>query len=119
MMNTILHDLKMVGMAMLLLFASWLANTILGMYGSIKVDKNMFDKNKFTTGLLKFLAIGFGTGLASVVISALPIFLNEFGITISDAATDAFSVITIAGLYAMAITKYIKQCVDKITKILK
>lgn len=119
MTDAILHDLKMVGMAMLLLLASWLANTILGMYGSIKVDKDSFDKNKFTTGLLKFMAIGVGTGLASVVISALPIFLNEFGITISNSATDAFSVITIAGLYAVAITKYIKQCVDKITKILK
>lgn len=119
MTEAILHDLQMVGTAMLLLMGAWTANMILGMYNNMAVKMEGFDKKKLLTGLVKALAIGVGTGLASVVISALPIFLNEFGITISDSATDAFSVIAIAGLYAMAITKYIKQCVDKITKILK
>lgn len=119
MLEAILHDLKMVGMAMLLLAVSWAANSILGMYDSIKINNDSFDRDKFVTGGLKFLAVGFGTGLASVVISALPMFLDEFGIGISETATDTFSVITIAGLYSVAITKYMKQCIEKLTKILK
>lgn len=119
MMEAILSDLRMVGMAMLLLLGSWTANAVLGMYHNMAVKLEGFDKKKLVTGLLKALAVALGTGLASVVISALPHFLTQYGIVIGDAALDTFSVVVVSGLFATAITKYLKECIAKITEILK
>ena len=119
MMEAILSDLRMVGIAMLLLMGAWTANMLLSMYSNMALKLEGFDKKKFAMGLLKAVAVALGTGLASVVISALPLFLTENGIVVDDTTLDALSIVVVTGLFAAAITKYLKQCIQKLTEILK
>ena len=119
MMETVINDMKMIGCAILLLIAAWTANTILSMFYNIKVWKDDFDRKKLTTGLLKLLTLCTGTALTSIVISLLPIYLVTYGIEIQTEAIETYSVIAVASLYALAIVKYLKECVKTLTDILK
>lgn len=119
MVETVIYDLKMIGCAILLLLVAWTANAILGTFYNIAIWKDSFDKKKLLSGVVKLLSVCAGTALVSIVISLLPVFLSTYGIQIQAEAMEAFSVIAIAGLYALTIVKYLKECVKKLTDILK
>ena len=117
--DTILYDLEMTGCAMVLLAGAWLANMILGLYYNTTVSGETFDSKKLLSGALKLLTVAFGTALISVVVSVFPVYLTKYGIEIQEDAISTFSVIVIATIYAASIIKYIKECISKLTDILK
>ena len=119
MSELILYNLQMVGYAILLLLGAWLANTILGMYFNVKVSSEAFDKKRLLKGVLKLFSVCIGTALVSIVITLFPEYLNTYGIGIGEENIETFSIIVIAGLYAVSIVKYIKECIGKLTEILK
>ena len=119
MFDTFVGDMKMIGCAMLLLLGAWLANAALGLFYNTTFKQEQFDKKKLLLGLWKVGAVAIGTALASVVISLFPPFLTEYGISIQSEAMETFRVVVVAGLYAVAIVKYLKECISKLADILK
>lgn len=119
MLEMIIYNLQMIGCAMLLLAGAWLANMILGLFYNTVISTEHFDKKKLVAGIMKLTAVCIGTALASVVITLFPVYLTKYGIGIQDEAIETFSVIVIAGIYAVAIIKYLKECIGKLTDILK
>lgn len=119
MFSTFINDMQMIGCAMMLLLGAWLANAVLGLFYNTTVREEQFDKKKLLNGLWRLGTVAVGTALASAVISLFPAYLTEYGISVQDDALNTFRVIVIAGLYAVAIIKYLKECINKLTDILK
>lgn len=119
MFETILYNLEMIGCAMLLLAGAWLANTVVGVYYNTALNAESFDKKKLLHGAIKLLAVCLGSAIGCIVVTLLPMYLTAFGVEIPGEAADMFSVLAVAAIYAVAIVKYLKEWLAKLTEILK
>lgn len=119
MIPVIMENLKLIGIAMALFVGAVAANTLLGLYNNVCILLQPFDKNKLINTGLKTACVAVGTTLLVVVVTLLPLFCSEVGLTIPDEYIDVFNNLTIIGAAVFPTCKYVKDAYDKLCNILK
>ena len=113
----LLANLQLFVGLLLLFAASFTANTILGTFYNITNLQEMFDKERFLTGIKRGGIVIVGLVLLIIIASLLPGMLEIAGLTQIVPIVSDLTVISIAGIIATATVKYAKGAVQKLYKI--
>lgn len=116
--NIVIDNLEKVGVGALLFLGAYLANVCLGAWRNVKIEGYDFDWKLIGQSLVKFLVLGVGIGLLSVVVSTLPIYMADVGIDITDETMQVLDSIVIITAFVLATAKYIKDAYTKLKDIL-
>lgn len=118
MLNCLLKNLQLMGILIAMYIGAFGANTLLGIYNNLASVKENFSKTKFLQGLARGgITLG-GSLLITIIISLLPDTLTTMGITVEDGMMDGISIVAIAGVMVTAITRYLKDALNKFYAIL-
>ena len=101
----VIENLEKVGIGALLFLGAYMSNVCLGAWRSVKIEGYDFDWKLIGQSLVKFVVLGLGIGLLSIVVSILPVYMTYVGIVI---ITD----------FVVACAKYVKDAYVKLKEIL-
>ena len=118
-MTIIIDNLEKVGIGVVLFLGAYLSNICLGAWRSVKIEGYDFDWKLVGQSLIKFIVLGVGIGLLSIVISALPIYMVYVGIDIAEETMQVLDSIVIITAFVVATTKYVKDAYTKLKDILE
>ena len=96
-----------------------MSNICLGAWRSVKIEGYDFDWKLVGQSLIKFIVLGVGIGLLSIVISTLPIYMVYVGIDIAEETMQVLDSIVIITAFVVATTKYVKDAYTKLKDILE
>ena len=114
----ILMNLEKVGIGAGLFLGAYLANIVLGIWKNVKIDGYEFDKNLIIRSLVKFIALGVGLALLTVVISIVPTYITFVGVAIEPEALAVLDNLVIVGMFLTTTIRYAKDAIDKLSVIL-
>ena len=114
----ILLNLEKVGIGVGLFLGAYLANILLGAWKNVKVEGYEFDWKLILQSIAKFIVIGVGIGILSIVVSIIPSYLTYIGIEIGADTMDTIDSMVIIGAFATATIRYIGDAINKIKEIL-
>lgn len=114
----ILVNLEKVGIGVCLFLGAYIANIILGAWKNVKIDGATFDWKLISQSLVKFIVLGLGVGLLSVVISIVPMYLTYIGIEIGVETMQTIDSMVIISAFAAATVKYLGDAITKFKDIL-
>lgn len=118
-MTIIIDNLEKVGIGVVLFLGAYLSNICLGAWRSVKIEGYDFDWKLVGQSLIKFIVLGVGIGLLSIVISTLPIYMVYVGIDITEETMQVLDSIVIITAFVVATTKYVKDAYTKLKDILE
>lgn len=118
MFEVLLQNLQFIGILILIYLGSLGINTVLGIYYNLKTVKEVFSKEKLLTGLTRGGVILLGGIIITVIISLLPAVLKNFGISADNQLFENISIISMASILISAITRYLKDALEKFYSIL-
>ena len=116
--NVVIINLEKVGVGVGLFLGAYLANILLGAWSSVKIEGYEFNWKLIAQSLVKFVVLGIGVGLLSVVVSIIPMYLTYIGIEIGAETMETIDSMVVIGAFATATIKYITDAVSKIKVIL-
>ena len=116
--NLIVVNLEKVGIGVGLFLGAYVANILLGAWKNVKIEGYEFDWKLIWQSLIKFLVLGIGVGILSIVVSIIPVYLTYIGIEIGEDTMQTIDSMVIIGAFATATIKYITDAIDKIKNIL-
>ena len=116
--NLIVVNLEKVGIGVGLFLGAYVANILLGEWKNVKIEGYEFDWKLIWQSLIKFLVLGIGVGILSIVVSIIPVYLTYIGIEIGEDTMQTIDSMVIIGAFATATIKYITDAIDKIKNIL-
>ena len=114
----VIDNLEKVGIGVVLFLGAYLSNVCLGAWRNVKIEGYDFDWKLIGQSLTKFVVLGVGIGLLSVVVSTLPIYMAYVGIDIADDTMQVLDSIVIITAFVLATAKYIKDAYEKLKDIL-
>ena len=117
-MTIVVANLEKVGIGVLLFLGAYLSNICLGVWRNVKIEGYDFDWKLIGQSLIKFVVLGVGIGLLSVVVSTLPIYMAYVGIDIADETMQVMDGIVIVTAFVTAACKYVKDAFQKLKDIL-
>ena len=117
-MAIVVDNLEKVGIGVVLFLGAYLSNVCLGAWRNVKIEGYDFDWKLIGQSLIKFVVLGAGIGLLSVVISTLPIYMAYVSIDIADETMQVLDSIVIITAFVLATAKYIKDAYEKLKDIL-
>lgn len=117
-MTIVLLNLEKVGVGVALFLGAYLSNILLGIWSNVKIEGYDFDWKLIAQSLVKFVVLGLGVGILSVVVSVIPMYLTYIGIEIGAETMDTIDSMVIIGAFATATIKYITDAIGKIKAIL-
>lgn len=117
-MTIVLLNLEKVGVGVTLFLGAYLSNILLGIWSNVKIEGYDFDWKLIAQSLVKFVVLGFGVGLLSVVVSVIPMYLTYIGIEIGAETMETIDSMVIIGAFATATIKYVTDALSKIKAIL-
>ena len=117
-MTIVVDNLEKVGIGVVLFLGAYLSNVCLGAWRNVKIEGYDFDWKLIGQSLIKFVVLGVGIGLLSVVVSTLPIYMAYVGIDIADDTMQVLDGIVIITAFVLATAKYIKDAYEKLKDIL-
>lgn len=117
-MTIVVANLEKVGIGVLLFLGAYLSNICLGVWRNVKIEGYDFDWKLIAQSAVKFVVLGIGIGLMSIVVSALPEYMTYVGIDITDEAMQVFDSIVIVTAFMTAAVKYVKDAYTKLKDIL-
>lgn len=117
-MNLVIVNLEKVGIGVVLFLGAYIANIFLGAWANVKIEGYEFDWKLIAQSLVKFVVLGVGVGILSVVVSIIPIYLTYIGIEIGAETLETIDSMVIIGSFATATIKYITDAVSKLKTIL-
>lgn len=115
---TILANLEKVGIGVIMFLGAYLANIALGAWQNVKIKGYDFDIYKVGQSLIKFVVLGLGIGLLTVIISIVPMYTTYIGIEIAPETMEFLDSIVIIGAFLTATIRYTKDAIDKLIIIL-
>lgn len=118
MFETIIENLKNVLHALALLGISWCADCILSTYRNVGILSQDWDFSRFLNSVKRVLVVVLGIVLLIIVVTDLPLLINETGITIPEQYLEAFNVIAILTAIFVTIAKYTAGAVEAFFNIL-
>ena len=117
-MTIVVANLEKVGIGVLLFLGAYLSNICLGVWRNVKIEGYDFDWKLIAQSIVKFVVLGVGIGLMSVLVSVLPEYMTYVGIDITDEAMQVFDSIVIVTAFMTAAVKYVKDAYTKLKDIL-
>ena len=117
-MTIVVANLEKVGIGVLLFLGAYLSNICLGVWRNVKIEGYDFDWKLIAQSAVKFVVLGVGIGLMSIVVSILPEYMTYVGIDITDEAMQVFDSIVIVTAFMTAAVKYVKDAYTKLKDIL-
>ena len=114
----VIENLEKVGIGALLFLGAYISNVCLGAWRSVKIEGYDFDWKLIGQSLVKFIVLGLGIGLLSIVVSILPVYMTYVGVVIEDETMAVLDSIVIITAFVVACTKYVKDAYDKLKEIL-
>ena len=114
----VIGNLEKVGIGVVLFLGAYLSNVCLGAWRNVKIEGYDFDWKLIGQSLIKFVVLGAGIGLLSVVVSTLPIYMAYVGIDIADDTMQVLDSIVIITAFVLATAKYVKDAYEKLKDIL-
>ena len=117
-MTIVLLNLEKVGVGVALFLGAYLSNILLGIWSNVKIEGYDFDWKLIGQSLVKFIVLGLGIGLLSIVVSILPVYMTYVGIVIEDETMAVLDSIVIITAFVVACAKYIKDAYGKLKEIL-
>ena len=118
MFETIIENLKNVLHALALLGISWCADCILSTYRNVGILSQDWDFSRFLNSIKRVLVVVLGIVLLIIVVTDLPLLINETGIIIPEQYLEAFNVIAILTAIFVTIAKYTAGAVEAFFNIL-
>ena len=103
---------------MLLFFMAYISNMAFSIYYNIKVLGQSFNKQKMVTSIEKLIAFIIGTVLLVVVVTTLPLFSEQVGLTLPEEFVSTFSTLAIMVLPVYASCKYALAAFSKMKQVL-
>ena len=121
-MNTIITiiatNLERVGIGVALFLGAYLANICLGAWKNVKIEGYEFDWKLIGQSIIKFIVLGLGIGLLSIVVSILPVYMTYVGVVIEDETMAVLDSIVIITAFVVACGRYVKDAYVKLKEIL-
>lgn len=117
-MTIVIANLEKVGIGVLLFLGAYLSNICLGVWRNVKIEGYDFDWKLIAQSAVKFIVLGVGIGLMSIVVSVLPMYMTYVGIVIEDETMAVLDSIVIITAFVMACGRYIKDAYGKLKEIL-
>ncbi len=114
----VLLNLEKVGFGVAIFLGAYLSNICLGIWRNVKIEGYEFDWKMIGQSVLKFVALGLGISLMSIVVSVLPEYMTYVGIDIADETMQVMDGIVIIGAFVTATCKYVKDAFQKLKDIL-
>ena len=101
----VIENLEKVGIGALLFLGAYMSNVCLGAWRSVKIEGYDFDWKLIGQSLVKFIVLGLGIGLLSIVVSILPVYMTYVGIVIEDETMAVLDSIVIITAFVVACAK--------------
>ena len=117
-MTIVIANLEKVGIGVLLFLGAYLSNICLGVWRNVKIEGYDFDWKLIAQSVVKFIVLGVGIGLMSIVVSVLPEYMTYVGIVIEDETMNVLDSIVIITAFVMACGRYVKDAYAKLKEIL-
>ena len=117
-MTIVVANLEKVGIGVLLFLGAYLSNICLGVWRNVKIEGYDFDWKLITQSAVKFVVLGVGIGLMSIVVSVLPVYMTYVGIVIEDETMAVLDSIVIITAFVVACGRYVKDAYGKLKEIL-
>ena len=117
-MTIVVANLEKVGIGVLLFLGAYLSNICLGVWRNVKIEGYDFDWKLIAQSAVKFVVLGVGIGLMSIVVSVLPMYMTYVGIVIEDETMAVLDSIVIITAFVMACGRYVKDAYSKLKEIL-
>ena len=117
-MTIVLLNLEKVGVGVALFLGAYLSNILLGIWSNVKIEGYDFDWKLIVQSLVKFVVLGIGIGLLSIVVSILPVYMTYVGVVIEDETMAVLDSIVIITAFVVACAKYVKDAYGKLKEIL-
>lgn len=114
----VLLNLEKVGFGVAIFLGAYLSNICLGIWRNVKIEGYEFDWKMIGQSALKFVVLGLGISLMSIVVSVLPEYMTYVGIDIADETMQVMDGIVIIGAFVTATCKYVKDAFQKLKDIL-
>ena len=117
-MTIVATNLEKVGIGVLLFLGAYLSNICLGVWRNVKIEGYDFDWKLIAQSVVKFVVLGVGIGLMSIVVSVLPMYMTYVGIVIEDETMNVLDSIVIITAFVVACGRYVKDAYGKLKEIL-
>ena len=117
-MSIVIANLEKVGIGVLLFLGAYLSNICLGVWRNVKIEGYDFDWKLIAQSAVKFVVLGIGIGLMSIVVSILPMYMAYVGIVIEDETMAVLDSIVIITAFVVACGRYVKDAYSKLKEIL-
>lgn len=114
----VLLNLEKVGIGITIFLGAYLSNICLGIWRNVKIEGYEFDWKMIGQSVLKFIVLGLGISLMSIVVSVLPEYMTYVGIDIADETMQVMDGIVIVTAFVTAACKYVKDAFQKLKDIL-
>lgn len=114
----VLLNLEKVGFGVAIFLGAYLSNICLGIWRNVKIEGYEFDWKMIGQSVLKFIVLGLGISLMSIVVSILPEYMTYVGIDIADETMQVMDGIVIVTAFVAAACKYVKDAFQKLKDIL-
>ena len=114
----VIENLEKVGIGALLFLGAYISNVCLGAWRSVKIEGYDFDWKLIGQSLVKFIVLGLGIGLLSIVVSILPVYMTYVGVVIEDETMAVLDGIVIITAFVVACGRYVKDAYVKLKEIL-
>lgn len=118
MMNIIFANLEKVGIGVALFMGAYVSNMCLGAWRNVKIEGCDFDWKLILQSLVKFIVLGLGISIMSIVVSILPVYMEYVGVDIADETMQVLDSLVIITAFVVACVKYIREAYEKLKDIL-
>lgn len=118
MMNIVFANLEKVGIGVALFMGAYVSNMCLGAWRNVKIEGYDFDWKLILQSLVKFIVLGLGISIMSIVVSILPVYMEYVGVDIADETMKVLDSLVIITAFVVACVKYVKEAYEKLKDIL-
>lgn len=116
--NLIIFNLEKIGIGAILFLSAYVANILLGAWKNVKIEGYEFNWRLIAQSIIKFIVLGVGVGLLSIVISIIPMYLTYIGIEIGAETMETIDSLVVVGAFLTATIRYVTDAVSKLKTIL-
>lgn len=118
MINIVFANLEKVGIGVALFMGAYVSNMCLGAWRNVKIEGYDFDWKLILQSLVKFIVLGLGISIMSIVVSILPVYMEYVGIDIADETMQVLDSLVIITAFVVACVKYVREAYEKLKDIL-
>ena len=114
----ILMNLEKVGIGVVIFLGAYVANMCLGAWKNVTIEGYDFDWKLILNSIVKFIVLGLGITLLSIVVSIIPAYATFVGIEIGAEILETIDSLVIIGSFLTATIRYIADAINKVKVIL-